>query len=296
MKNLLLGLITLPAVALFGVSDCPKSAEVINDSIPKGLYTFMENEVRPDAKKPCFNGAYYRKVVSSKDVWLGISGRVVLPKISLDSSRRNDRMAGQFLDNPSVYMGGNMNEQETDVGLTWAVVKSENGVVSKERKAFRPFFRRAGYPKTGQKDIWQNAPAEKAYYWYPGEEVHMSLRVVGDGKLRFIVEGAGKRFEAEFESDGYRMDGVGEFKRVNAIDQVRNEGKAAQPTKAKVENSVWKATDLFRMYKGKVITVPMHRDRLTDMRCPDVKHFNIKASKGQQKVGGESISIYGNVR
>nr|WP_121271577.1 hypothetical protein [Pedobacter schmidteae] len=295
MKGLLFALVISPVFALVHVDHQPKSVAAGRDSIPKGLYTFMEGEVKPDVIKPCFNGAYYRKAVSSKDVWLGISGTVVLPKISLDSSRRNDRMPGQFLDNPSVYMGGNMNEQETDVGLTWAVVKSENGVVSKERKAFRPFFRRAGYPKTGQKDIWQNAPAEKAYYWYPGEEVHMSLRVVSDGKLKFMVEGAGKRFEAEFESDGYRMDGVGEFKRVNAIDQVRNEGKAAQPTKARVENSVWKATNLFRMYKGKVITVPMHRDRFTDMRCPDMKHFNIKASKGQQKVGGESISIYGNV-
>lgn len=292
MKNLILGLIITPVFALYDVNHDQKSING-RDTIPKG-FSFLKDEVRPDATKPCFNGAYYRKAVSSKDVWIGISGTVVLPKITFDPSRKNDAKPGQFLDNPSVYMGGSMNEQETDVGMTWAVVKDEKGNISDERKAFRPFFRRASYPKTGQKDIWQNAPASKEFYWYPGEEIKMSVQVISDGKLRFIVEGAGKRYEANFESDGYKMNGVGEFKRVNAIDQVRNEGKAAQPTKTRVENAVWKETNLFRMQNGKVIQVPMHKDRFTDMRCPDVKYFNVTSNKKQQKIGGETINIYGN--
>ena len=292
MKNLILGLIITPVFALYDVNHDQKSING-RDTIPKG-FSFLKNEVRPNATKPCFNGAYYRKAVSSKDVWIGISGTVVLPKITFDPSRKNDAKPGQFLDNPSVYMGGSMNEQETDVGMTWAVVKDEKGNISDERKAFRPFFRRASYPKTGQKDIWQNAPASKEFYWYPGEEIKMSVQVISDGKLRFIVEGAGKRYEANFESDGYKMNGVGEFKRVNAIDQVRNEGKVAQPTKTRVENAVWKETNLFRMQDGKVIQVPMHKDRFTDMRCPDVKYFNVTSNKKQQKIGGETINIYGN--
>jgi len=295
MRSLLLGLIIAPVVALVYVNHSPKSVEVkdvaLGDSIP-----FFKNEVKPDRSKPCFNGAYYRKVVSSKDVWLGIGGTVILPKITFDTSRRNKRNPGQFLDNPSVYMGGNMNEQETDVGLTWAVIKDEKGNVSAERKAFRPFFRRASYPKTGQKDIWQNAPAQKEYYWYPGEEVNMSLRVVADGKLKFIVEGAGKYFEAEFESDGYTLKDLGEFKRVNAIDQVGNEGRAAQPTRTRVENSVWKETNLFRLDNGRVVKVPVHQHRFTDMRCPDIKYFNVKANRKEQGIGAETISIYGDVR
>ncbi|SMC86097.1 hypothetical protein [Pedobacter nyackensis] len=292
MKNLILGLIITPVFALYDVNHDQKSINV-RDTIPKG-FSFLKDEVKPDGTKPCFNGAYYRKAVSSKDVWIGISGTVVLPKIAFDASRKNDEKSGQFLDNPSVYMGGSMNEQETDVGMTWAVVKDEKGNISDERKSFRPFFRRASYPKTGQKDIWQNAPASKEFYWYPGEEIKMSVRVISDGKLRFIVEGAGKRYEANFESDGYKMNGVGEFKRVNAIDQVRNEGKAAQPTKTRVENAVWKETNLFRMQNGKVIQVPLHKDRFTDMRCPDVKYFNITSNKKQQKIGAETINIYGN--
>lgn len=295
MKNLLFGLIISPLFALYYVNQRPPQLVAIGDTIPKGADYFFKDEVKPDPSKPCFNGAYYRKVVSSKDVWLGIAGTVVLPKITFDTSRRNKQKHGQFLDNPSVYMGGNMNEQETDVGLTWAVIKDEKGKISDERLAFRPFFRRTSYPKTAQKDIWQNAPAKKEYYWYPGETVNMSLQVVGNGKLKFVVEGAGKHFEAEFESDGYSMNGIGEFKRVNAIDQVGNEGKAAQPTKTRVENSTWKETKLFRLQDGKIVLVPMHQGRFTDMRCPDEKYFNVTANKKQQDIGAETISIYGNM-
>jgi len=291
MRNLLLGLI-IPSVAALAYSGPnPKAIEAIQ--VSQGDSVFFKNEVKPDKSKPCFNGAYYRKAVSSKDVWLGISGTVILPRITFDQTRRNKRNPAQFLDNPSVYMGGNMNEQETDVGLTWAVIKDEAGKISSERKAFRPFFRRTAFAKTGQKDIWQNAPAQEEFYWYPGEEVKMSLQVVAEGKLRFIVEGAGKHFQADFESDGYHMNGIGEFKRVNAIDQVGNEGKAAQPTTTKVEGATWKKTNLFRLHLGRVIQVPMHQYRFTDMRCPDVKYFNIKADKKQQAIGAETINIFG---
>ncbi|WEK18053.1 MAG: hypothetical protein P0Y49_14755 [Candidatus Pedobacter colombiensis] len=294
MKNLLFGLVIPPIFALLYANHHYPKSIAINDTIPKGAYSFFENEVKPEKSKPCFNGAYYRKVVSSKDIWLGIAGTVVLPKITFDTSRRNEHKPGQFLDNPSIYMGGSMNGQETDVGLTWAVIREEDGKVSAERKAFRPFFRRAAYPKTGQKDRWQDAPAKKEFYWYPGEKVSMSIQIVGDGKLKFIVEGAGKRFESDFESDGYRMNEIGEFKRVNAIDQVRNEGKPAQPTGTRVEKAVWKETKLFRMHDGKVVQVPMHKYRFTDMRCPDEKYINVSSSKKEQEIGAETISLYGS--
>lgn len=48
--------------------------------------------------------------------------------------------------------------------------------------------------------------------------------------MKFIVEGAGKRFETDYECAGYKQGNIGEFKRVNAIDQVANEGKPAQAT------------------------------------------------------------------
>lgn len=255
--------------------------------------TFFKDEIKPEKIIPCFKGAHYRKVVSSKDKWLGISGTVVLPEITFDSTRMNLQKPGQFLDNPSVYMGGNMNGQETDVGLTWEIIKEENGSISSERKAFRPFFRRTKYAETGQTSKWVNGPAENGYYWYPGEEITMSIQVVNDKKILFTIEGAGKRYETEFESDGYVKNAIGEFKRVNAIDQVRNEGKSAKPTNTRVENAVWKNTYLYRMVNGKVLKVPMHSQRFTDMRCPDPNNFKISTNKRKQKIGAETISIYG---
>ncbi|WP_187774938.1 hypothetical protein [Pedobacter sp. BS3] len=262
-----------------------------NSAAEDNYATFFDDEVRPAASQPCFSGAFYRKIVSSKDKWLGIGGTVRLPDMVFDQSRKNPAKLGQYLDNPSVYLGGNMNGQETDIGLTWEVIKDEQGNVSADRRAFRPFLRRTAY--SGQDAAYQNAPAQSDYYWYPGDEVTLSVRVVADGKIRFTIDGAGKHFETDFDCAGFRLNSMGEFKRVNAIDQVANEGKPAQPTKTRVEHAVWKATNLFRREQGKVLTVPLHDKRFTDMRCPSADNFSITASNQDKKVGGESIDING---
>jgi len=252
----------------------------------------IANEVLPLVEKPCFEGAYYRKLVSSHDHWLGIEGTVVLPRIEFDPQRVHTKKSGQYLDNPSIYLGGSMGNQETDIGMAWEVVREENGQVSKERKAFRPFLRRTGH-ESGQLAVFENAPADKAYYWYPGEEIKMSLVLVADKKVRFVVEGAGKKFEKEFACDGYLLNTIGEFKRVNAIDQVGNEGKPVQATKTKVINAEWKSTNLYRMIEGKLTLVPFKRTRYTEMMCPAGKYFEVNASKTQLSAGAESLSISG---
>lgn len=252
----------------------------------------IANEILPVAQKPCFEGAYYRKLVSSHDYWRGIEGTVVLPRIEFDQQRVHAKKPGQYLDNPSIYLGGSMGNQETDIGMAWEVIKEENGQVSKERKAFRPFLRRTGH-ESGQLAVFENAPAQKAYYWYPGEEIKMSLVLVADKKVRFVVEGAGKKFEREFDCDGYLLKDVGEFKRVNAIDQVGNEGKPVQATKTKVLNAEWKATNLYRLVDGKLTAVPFKKTRYTEMMCPAVKYFDVKASKVQVAAGAESLTISG---
>lgn len=254
------------------------------------INTYFEDEVRPSSQK-CFDGAYYRKIVSSKDKWLGIGGTVILPQIEFDENRKNPNKPKQYLDNPSVYLGGNMGGQETDIGLTWEVVK-ENGVISQERKAFRPFMRRTSHV-SGQQSNYSNAPAEDKYYWYPGEEVSISIQIKDDYKLTFIVEGAGKRFETDYECAGYKKGNVGDFKRVNAIDQVANEGKPAQLTQTLVKDSYWKETYLFRLHENEVIKAPMHPGRLTDMRCPDGIYFHIEATEEESQKGSEHITING---
>lgn len=291
----------LPCIAGFSVLlctvllACSKEKAIPDKPEPEEdpIATFFKGEVRPSESLPCFNGAYYRKVVSSKDKWLGIGGKVVLPQIAFDESRKNPNKPGQYLDNPSVYLGGNMNGQETDIGLTWEVIRDENGTVTPDRRAFRPFLRRTGYAPTGQLATYENAPAESQYYWYPGDEIEISVQVLENKKIRFVVEGEGKRFERDFNCDGYSLGSIGEFKRVNAIDQVANEGKPAQPTQTEVTGSEWKETHYFRLYEGDVVKVPVHDQRFTDMRCPGRNHFDILASDEERRIGAETINISG---
>lgn len=271
---------------------CGKSKNTVKEEvITDPINNFFKGEVRPALTSTCFKGAYYRKMVSSKDYWLGIGGKVKLPTITFDPLRVNPAKPAQYLDNPSVYMGGNMGGQETDIGLTWEVIRDGGGNVTADRRAFRPFLRRSAI--SGQAALYENAPASSEYYWYPGEEVNISVQLIEDKKLKLIVEGAGKRYEKDFEANGYTLNGIGEFKRVNAIDQVANEGKPVQATATKVENAVWSETYLFRSYQGSVIKVPAHSGRLTDMRCPSVSNFSINSTVENKKNGAEEINISG---
>ncbi len=288
MRKIFLASLCLIAVSCSKVSNptanIPKEDKIENE--------FFANEVKPEKSKPCFNGAYYRKLVSSHDKWVGINGSVVLPEIEFDKDRIHPKKPLQYLDNPSIYLGGSMGNQETDIGLAWEVIKDEKGNVSAERKAYRPFLRRTGHA-SGQLAVFENAPAIKDYYWYPGEEVYMSLVVISDKKVRFKVEGAGKKFERDFDCDGYSLKAIGEFKRVNAIDQVGREGKSVEATKTKVKNANWKFTNLFRYENGKLIEVPFHDGRYTEMLCPEVGYFSITSDTKNKLKGAELISISG---
>jgi len=267
----------------------PTTDEVVLEQVND----FYPGEIKPVKSSPCFQGAYYRKAMSSKDNWIGIKGEVILPTLDFDKSRMNPAKPMQFLDVSSIYLGGNMDGQETDIGLAWEIIKNDNGIVSQERLAFRPFLRRTGH-KSGQESVYINAPAVKDFYWYPGDKVFMSVEVIKDGQLLFIIEGAGKKYETIFECAGYTLQGKGDFKRVNAIDQVGNEGKSAQLTKTAVANAKWNYTTLIRMQDGKKMDVPMHNGRFTSMLCPDPKFFTVVQSEGEKKNGGETITIFGN--
>lgn len=260
------------------------------DRFQKG--DFFANEIRPAQRSPCFLGAYYRKAVSSQDNWIGIKGEVVLPQLNFDLNRMNPNKPKQYLDVSSIYLGGNMDGQETDIGLAWEIIKDEKGLVSEERLAFRPFLRRTGH-KSGQQSIYVNAPAVKDFYWYPGDKVLLSVEVIEDGLIQFIVEGNGKKYDTTFDCAGYTIKGKGDFKRVNAIDQVGNEGKSAEATKSLVSNARWNYTTLIRLQDGKKIEVPMHNGRFTSMICPDSKFFKVVQTDQDKLTGGETISIKG---
>ena len=79
----------------------------------------IENEVAVSSSPKCFGGAWYRKVFSAKDFWLGIEGVVELGEFHSDPNRfAEDRRIGvvRDLDNPSIYMGG-FALAESDAGL-----------------------------------------------------------------------------------------------------------------------------------------------------------------------------------
>lgn len=258
-------------------------------TLEEQIQTGFIDEIPPATSSPCFQGAYYRKAMSSQDYWLGIKGEFVVPTLIDDPNRVNPAKPAQYLDNASIYLGGTSDGQETDIGLTWEVIKDDNGVVSPDRRAFRPFLRRTGY-KSEQAAVYQNAPAEKMYYWYPGETVTMSVQVISPKKILFVVDGAGKHYEVEFDAAGYQPGIKAVYKRVNAIDQVSNEGKPVQSTKAKVLEGKWNKVVLFRKVDGKVYEVPMSTKRYTDMRCPSTTNFSVAKISTDDS---EAVDIFG---
>jgi len=258
---------------------------------------FLPGEIKPAASIDCFAGAYYRKAVSSKDKWRGINAKVVLPQVYVDPDRPNLAKPGDFyLDNFSIYLGGNANGQETDIGLTWEVIRLQNGNLSSNCVAFRPFWRTTTYD--GHGIGWANADAQNPnYHFYPGDTLILSLILIEDKMVRFDVIGQGriahKHFSVDIECRGFTKLGSAEYKRVNAIDQTGNEGRPAQPTKAKTIGTEWLETNLLRLDGTEIITVPMHSRRYTDMRCPLEKHIQITASDEDRKIGAEIINILG---
>ena len=240
-------------------------------------------EVVPAASIPCFPGAYYRKAVSSFDVWTGIAGLVKLGTPKVDENRLGEQTK-QPLDNFSVYMGGNAGgKSEVDAGLSWEFTLDENGKRSARRNAFRPFWR----AKT-----WNSAPNEKQFYFYPGETVQMAVLVAGPNKLRLVIsDGKSKTFQTEFDAEGFAPNIPRQFKRVNAIDQVANEGKPVQPTRAEIIGAEWLNTVLLRGAGADAKQIPLDKTRYTDMRCANESHIVVTTTDAAK--GAEKIDIYG---
>lgn len=108
----------------------------------------IEGEKKNPENPAVFGGAWYHKVVSSKDKWVGIEATVTLPQVqirrydgSYDDTLNFDPNA-KNLDNPSVYLGGNATN-ESDVGLSFsrALIDVKSNTLSKGCIAFRPFWR-----------------------------------------------------------------------------------------------------------------------------------------------------------
>ncbi|MDD4388382.1 MAG: hypothetical protein PHV87_04140 [Bacilli bacterium] len=284
----------------------------------------IKDEILPPAPPPCFLGSWYRKVLSSQDYWLGIEGLIELGEFTPDSNRFNLDGKGRYMDNPSIYMGGN-SARESDAGLSLNVMyptadTSYELTLASPKLGYRPFWRYIYYEASDidgnvlrrEVNSWNiSHPKNLLYYYFPGDILRMSVYPPLPDYLQLRIEvvrpTAIPKYQklrqgyqlpnnqpAAFYSPCFYSKGHGsnkaEFKRVNAIDQYGNEGYYAQPTKAKVSPAVWHEVYLYREIAGEIRKVPFAANRYSSMICPN--QTAITVTPYNPEFGGEIIKIH----
>ena len=286
----------------------------------------IENEAVKPYTPSCFPGAIYRKVVSSKDYWIGIEATVTLPEFIPDPERYDSTALSYYLDNSSVYMGGHA-YSESDVGLAWSIglPNKDATSISKSGVAFRPFWRYiTNTENCTNNNCFRNANVRDfEYYYYPGDTIRMSVYSPKPGNLQLRIElisettnpdymnrradyGLTEDFNKVFVSNIFPSAGMGEFKaefkRVNAIDQVRNEGKPTINTNAQVNNAIWHEVYLYRKIDGVLYKVPLTEERSASMTCPlgskvngaFSNTFELSYEGVDRTLGGEIVTLNPN--
>lgn len=283
------------------------------------VYTGIIEDEAPDPETPsCFDGAVYRKIVSNKDAWLGIEATLTVPEFIPDPQRVDSDKPSYYLDNASIYMGGNA-YYESDVGLAWSIgyENEDSAVYSDSGIAFRPFWRYI----TSEDNIYRGAPVgDFEYYYFPGDKVQMSVFSPEPGFMQMRIElleetthpdyinrrddyGLDDDFPRVFLTDPFPSAGMGaadaEFKRVNAIDQVANEGKPTINTNSQVIGAVWHEVYLYRIVDGELSKVPFTDERSASMTCPLGSNengdfsdaFEISYEGVDPDLGGEVVTL-----
>lgn len=292
-----------------------------------------------------FGGAWYHKVVSSVDKWVGIEGIITLPQMEIKRYEGNFKsdvdvdFNSRNLDNPSIYLGGNAS-YESDVGLSLSKVLIKNNlgqmVLSTGSLAFRPFWRYITTPGELNKDLggydlennrryavgstnasetnmianWYYGDTE--YYYLPGDKLRiivyspkpnflqLQIEVIEKSSLPYSVdlrETNGWKDPENFLSPIFPSTNHGsnknaEFKRVNAIDQVANEGKNAIMTESNVKEAIWEGVYLHRVIDGILYRVPFNEIRSNTLSAPDKKYFTY--TKIDELTGGSTVIIHPN--
>ncbi len=289
----------------------------------------VKDEVLPPLPPKCFMGAWYRKVVSSKDNWIGIEGTIKLGEFIPDENRfgSDGRIsAKRFLDNPSIYMGG-FADSESDAGLGLNVSYTSNDFSneldhSSPKIAYRPFWRYIYSDIVEDKfnvtrktvNSWNVCDEKKLEnYYFPGDTIKMLvvspikdylqliIKVVEPTTIEKYVKIREKyqlkdNLPQDFYSPLFYSKGHGnkiaEFKRVNSIDQFGNEGLVVKKTNSVVTEAEWKEVYLFRKINNKIVKIPFIKKRQSEMSCPYSNAFTITATPENLDKGGELISIH----
>ncbi|HNZ50225.1 MAG TPA: hypothetical protein PK087_00630 [Bacilli bacterium] len=291
---------------------------------PKVYRGPIVNEKAPMTSPPCFLGAWYRKVFSSFDAWLGIEGVIELGEFTPDEARFNLDGQGRYMDVPSIYMGGKSHfESDAGLGLGPTYLSNDFSMElnqSSPKLAYRPFWRYIyqdaselnGNVKRREINSWNvTNPRSVIYNYFPGDVLRMSVYSPIIDYLQLHIEliktttipqymniraqyhlennRPDDFFSPLFFSKGHGIDDA-EFKRVNAIDQFGNEGFHAQATKAKVSKAVWHETYLYRLLDGEIRKVPFSKARQTRMICPNNEAITVEALN--EAIGSEAITIH----
>ena len=172
----------------------------------------IEGEIKNPSPAAVFGGAWYHKVVSSDDKWVGIEATVTLPEIKLsrykdghDESLAVDPNA-KSMDNPSIYLGGNaLSESDVGLSLSLGVINTKTNAISKGSIVFRPFWRYitendqdvGGYDEhDGRYAVTANGNncfanyhwSFTEYYYLPGDTLRIIVYSPEPDKLQLQIE------------------------------------------------------------------------------------------------------------
>lgn len=172
----------------------------------------IDGEIKNPQAPAVYGGAWYHKVVSSKDKWVGIETTVTLPEFKIrrydgdyDASLAADP-AVKNLDNPSVYLGGHaLSESDVGLSLSRALIDVKNQTLSTGSIAFRPFWRyiTAEDKDDGGYDVHGGEYAVSAngnncianyhwryteYYYLPGDTLRILVYSPEPDKLQLMIE------------------------------------------------------------------------------------------------------------
>ncbi|WP_025724531.1 hypothetical protein [Acholeplasma granularum] len=302
------------------------SLEAFNDV---KVYDKPFEETKPTPPPQCFLGAWYHKVFSSKDQWLGIEGTIRLGEFIPDPKRfgHDNRTHWQrYLDSPSIYMGGHaLSESDAGLGLMSGYETLDTSTpinYGTKKVSYRPFYRyiyseaidKNGNVQRNNVNSWNvSDPTRFEYYYFPGDLIKMSVYSPLPNYLQLKIEvletttiekyknqralyklknnQPSTYYSPLFFSEGHGLSNA-EFKRVNSIDQYGNEGSNVKLTDAKVTKATWESVYLYRKIEDEIVKVPFNKERQSVMTCPNVESFTITQNEEQIKKGGESIEIH----
>lgn len=267
---------------------------MIDEFLKAPIYKHQISDLIPTPTKyQCFPGAWYYKILTSKDKWIGIETIITLPEFVYDEERY-DIIKKRYLDTPSVYLGG-VSDFENDIGFGWFQGKV-NGKITEEKITFRPFWRYIYLDENGlEKNIYAGTNIDQTeYYFFPKDKIKISLFSEKDNYLTFRIELLKETSHPKYKEIRNLLNkkpeilvqrdipapGVGvhltEFKRCNAIDQYGNEGKPAQMTTAKAYGAMWESCYLYRRINEKIHKVLLTRNLYMEMKCPNEKSIEVK--------------------